>query len=481
MQKKSFLIPFMVFVLFMTSSCSLFRTKDPAPPVDKTERNLVFYGMYDDEEMMEPLVQQYLAENSYTRITYKSFDDFEEYEKRILDELAEGAGPDVFMMPNSWFVKNRKKLVPMPETMGTVTDFKATFVDVAAQDFVTTDDNGVERVYGMSMYVDNLALYYNHDHFEDRVPTRGKPASTWDGIKNDVFALTKPDGSFSGFEVAGIAMGRSENILNAVDILYALMIQNGTQFYNDVMSEAVFATSASAGQYPAVDALEFFVEFADSKQKHYGWNEQVGAAHELGDISSFAAGEVSMIFGYSQDYELILKERDKMKLDGDQVVDVSAIKVAPFPQLIDPAVSTEKRDTYASYFGLGVAHTSEYPDAAWDFLTFLTAPDGERYYFENTHKPTSRRDLIPEQRLDPVYGTFVDQVGYAESFPVVDYFEFRNLFSGVIDAVNEGQSARSALTGIQDAITLDLPTNGYIVPLNAEYYEQLEEEEKEEE
>ena len=170
-----------------------------------------------------------------------------------------------------------------------------------------------------------------------------------------------------------------------------------------------------------------------------------------------------------------------MKLDGDQVVDVSAIKVAPFPQLIDPAVSTEKRDTYASYFGLGVAHTSEYPDAAWDFLTFLTAPDGERYYFENTHKPTSRRDLIPEQRLDPVYGTFVDQVGYAESFPVVDYFEFRNLFSGVIDAVNEGQSARSALTGIQDAITLDLPTNGYIVPLNAEYYEQLEEEEKEEE
>jgi ABC-type glycerol-3-phosphate transport system substrate-binding protein len=467
--KKPF-VYLLVAVLVFSSGCSLFRTKDPADPVDKTEKEIVFYNMFDESEVFEPLMQQYLADNPYTRIVYKRFDDFEKYEKRILNELAEGEGPDIFVMPNTWFVKNKKKLAQMPSTQGTLEGFMDTFVDVAARDLATTDSDGIVQVYGMPMYVDTLALYYNNDHFEDRLPNQSKPSATWSGIKNDVYALVKNANIPSRFEVAGIAMGLTENVSDSVDILYALMIQNGTVFYDDIMSKALFTNSITGGKTPASDALEFYTSFANKSQKHYAWNE-----HMDGDIEAFVKGEVSMIFGYSHTYGQILEERNLKSSVGEQVIDISAIKTANLPQVVDPTESTDKRDTYANYFALGVARTSDFSEAAWDFITFLTTPESERFYFEKTHKPTSRRDLIAEQRLDPVYGVFADQIGYAESFPVTDYLEYKGIFSNAIDTVNNGGSAKNVLTAVQDMINLMLPQEGYVVPLNTDYYEQLQE------
>jgi len=460
--KKTSVVLTLISILLVSSSCSLFRTKEQPPPIDSTERNIVVYNLYDADDVFEPLIQQYLMENPYSRITYKSFNNFEEYEKRILNELAEGEGPDIFAMPNSWFVKNKKKLVSMPADQGDPTTFRSIFVDVAAKDLVITDSEGVEQVYGVPLYIDTLGIYYNKDQFEDAIPTRGKPSSTWSGIKDDVYLLNKDGEAPNIFEVSGIAMGVTNNVTYAVDTLFALMIQNGAKFYNDKMSEATFASSSVGASRPAKDALEFYVSFADKAQKHYSWNKYMAGNYDGGDVSAFAAGEVSMIFGYSTTYEEILKERSKLKSDVESAIDKDAIGTAMFPQLVDPSISTEKRDTFANYFAFGVARTSKSPEAAWEFLTFLATPESEKYYFEQTHKPTSLRSLIPEQSNDPIYGTFAKQVGFAESFPVVDYLWYLEKFKEVIDKVNNGGSAGNVLTVLQDEITALLPTSGYI-------------------
>ena len=474
--KKTPFVLFLILITVFTTSCSLFRTKEPLPPVDQTEKNLTIYNMYDAADVFDPLIQQYLADNPYTKISYEVFYDFEEYEKRVLNELAEGGGADLFVMPNSWFVKNRKKLVAMPETMGSVDDYEKTFVDVASQDLVLTDDEGIKRVYGIPMAVDTLALYYNKDHYEDAVPNRGRPASTWDGLEDDVYLLSKSGSTSNLFEVSGIAMGLSSNVTYGVDALFALMIQEGAGFYDDVMGKAIFASMTSGSIKPASAAMDLYTGFADKSRKHYSWSEFMARDYDKNDISAFAAGEVSMIFGYPSTYEEILTERKRLKVDLDTVVDVSSIKTAPLPQVVDPSVSTEKRDTYADYFAFGVARTSEDSEAAWDFLTFVTNPESERYYFEHTHRPTSRRDLIQEQMLDPIYGTFAEQVGYAESFPVFDYLMNREMFAAAIEQVADGITSGTALMNVRDEVNKLLPQAGYIVPLNTDYYEQLAEE-----
>jgi ABC-type glycerol-3-phosphate transport system substrate-binding protein len=351
-------------------------------------------------------------------------------------------------------------------SLGTPADFAATFVDVAYKDLVRTDQNGYEKVYGLPMSVDTLALYYNKDQFEDQLPNKGKPSSTWEGIKEDVIALNKEDSSFDRFELSGIAMGRADNISRAVDILYLLFLQHGVEFYNDNISKAIFASKqGGAFDYPAMSALDLYVSFADSDNKYYSWNEFVADANsEEKEIEAFARGDVSMIIGYSYTYDLIMNYINVLNSSGEVAIDEDAVRIAPIPQLYDPNVSSEKRVTYANYFAETVSRNSQNAEIAWEFLVFITKKENLDYYFEKTHKPTSRRDMIEAQKKDPVYGVFASQVGYSESFPVLDYYVYKNIFENVITQANLSGTAGSGLNDAQDTISGMLPAEGILVP-----------------
>jgi ABC-type glycerol-3-phosphate transport system substrate-binding protein len=466
--KKSFSIflLFLVLFSFVLSGC---RNKTPEDKgADYSGIELTYYKVFDGSDVIEPLISKYEADHPGLKINYKMFSDFSEYESAIINEMAEGEGPDIFSMQNTWFVSNYKKIAPFPKDLGTPADFSETFVDVASSDLVRTNSDGVLNIYGLPMTVDNLALYYNKSHFEDRIPTKGKPSTTWEGIKEDVMLLNKIDNSFDRFEVSGIALGRADNISRAVDILYMLFLQYGVDFYNDNISQSAIASrkGSSTLDYPAQEALKLFASFSDSAQKHYSWNEfVVDDDSDSMEIEAFARGDVSMIIGYAYTYDLILKEIEKLKNENQSVINKSVIKVAPIPQLYDPDISNDKRVTYASYFAETVSRNCEHPDLAWDFLIFLTNKENLEYYFKETHKPTSRRDLIEAQKKDPIYGVFASQVGFAESFPILNYYRFKEIFTELINNVSRGLDYYdSGILKAQDLINDMLPEEGVLVP-----------------
>ena len=458
-----FFLIFVLLTVFVLPGC---RVKDGPEEVDSYDGiELTYYKVFDDSEVMEPIINEFLGTHPGLKINYRKFSDFDEYVKTILNEMSEGEGPDIFSMQNTWFASNFRKLAPMPEKYGKISDFEETFVDVARRDLVRVDDNGLEQIYGVPMTVDTLALFYNKDHFEDRIPTRGRPSETWEGIKEDIALLTKQDNSFERFEVAGMAMGRADNISRAVDILYLLFLQYGVSFYNDNISEAIFAgRQGSTVSYPGVEALKFYTSFADAAQKYYTWNEFI-ADDDLGqEVQAFARGKVSMMMGYSFNYDDIMNEIEVLDAKGETTIDPDAIRVASAPQIYDPKVSTEKRVTYASYFAETVSRNSEHQDIAWEFLIFLTSRKNLEYYFDKLHKPTSRRDMIDEQKKDPKYGVFASQIGYSESFPILDYYRFKEIFSEVITKAVEGEASRADLVDAQDLINTMLPEEGYVNP-----------------
>lgn len=425
---------------------------------------LTYYKVFDDADVMEPFINDFVAKKPGLKINYRKFSDFDEYQKVILNEMAEGEGPDIFSMQNSWFASNYKKISPMPKKYGNPDDFRADFVDVAGKDLVRLDQNGVERVFAVPMTVDTLALYYNKAHFEDRIPTRGKPSETWEGIKEDISFLNKANDSLERFEVAGIAMGRADNISRGVDILYLLFLQFGVDFYNESISKATFSgQQKGASTYPATDALSLFVSFADEAQKHYSWNEFMASDDsDLKEVEAFARGNVSMIAGYAYTYDEIVDAIESLSPKGSNVIEKSDIGIAFMPQLYDPDISTEKRVTYASYFAETVSRNSKHPDIAWEFLLQLTKEKNLEKYFEELHKPTSRRNMIEDQKKDPVYGVFASQIGYAESFPILDYYVYKNIFADVIAKANLGGVGKSDLLDAQNEITEMLPPDGLI-------------------
>lgn len=453
---------YILVVLLVATSLSGCRMKEaPKKAEDFSGIELTYYKVFDGSDVMEPFIDDYIAKHPGLKINYRMFSDFDEYQRVILNEMAEGEGPDIFSMPNTWFLSNYRKVNPLPLEVGTPDAFAATFVDVASKDLVRPDQNGVKKIYALPMTVDTLALYYNKSHFEDALPEKGRPSSTWEGIKEDVIALNKEDNSFGRFERSGIALGRADNISRAVDILYLMMLQHGTKFYNSDITKAIFA--GRQDNFPGLKALELFASFSDPNKKHYSWNEYIVDDDTDGmEIEAFAAGKVSMIVGFSYTRDAILNQISLLNSRGEKSIDKSDIRIAQIPQLYDPKVSSQKRVTYGSYFAETVSRNSQYPEIAWDFLLELTSKENLAQYFEETHKPTSRRDMIEDQKKDANYGIFASQIGFSESFPILDYYTYKDAFSESIRRANENGAAGADISYAQDKVNELIPAEGVL-------------------
>ena len=417
--------------------------------------SLTFYGL-DDSDVFDSLISQYRESNPMVQIKYKKFNESGDYENLLVNELAEGNGPDVFYVHNSWFPRHLKKVVPLTSPTLTPTTFTTTFVNVTANDFVQPDPiDGASKVYALPLYADTLALYYNKKDFEQRIPERGKPAPTWDALKEDAARFQEKD-SAGNLKHGEIALGRSDNLHLATDILYSLLLQGGVSFYDSGFKQAQFA--ASGLQY-----FEYFLSFAFSQNKNYSWStDLVASTKALGEIEAFLSGKVASIVGYSDMYQRFSTELNNVRSRNSSVISMSDIAVAPLPQL-----TTNEADykVWASYYGLAVSRNSKNAEAAWDFVQFLTSQSAARAYHQKSKRPTARRDLIAEQKKEPIIDVFVSQVGYAGSFHVFSAQKFNSFLSDAIQAAVNGQSFKDAFGEAQikmnDLLKIEAPNGLY--------------------
>lgn len=419
------------------------------------QRELNLYVLYDNTDAYQEQIQAFQSRNSGLIVRTKKFVNIDEYEDLIINEIAEGEGPDIFMVHSSWMPKHYKKLYPLPLDQPIVMNadlFRQTFFQSAADDLIID-----EQIYGMPQSIDNLAIFYNKQHFKDLIATSDKPGALWEEIKEQATTLTKRNNSPERFSLAGIALGRSDNISSAVDILYAMMLQYGVAFYDDKEERAIFATSqggAIGSDKPGVEALELFTSFGLPSYRNYSWNEYItGFAPEEKEVNPFIRGKVSMIIGYPYLYDTIEQGIQQQQRQGSQHIDLDDVGIATFPQLVTSAEATQ-RDTYASYFPLVVARTTDMPAEAWSLIQFLTSSDALQTYHKKTNRPTSRKDMVAEQQTEPLFGTFAFQAPFSKSFTIYDDSAYRKVFADAIDEVVRNVStADQALTSAQQKIT----------------------------
>ena len=86
-------------------------------------------------------------------------------------------------------------------------------------------------------------------------------------------------------------------------------------------------------------------------------------------------------------------------------------------------------------------------------------------YHQKTKRPAARRDLIVEQKKEPITSVFVSQVGYANSFHIFDDQKFNSILNDAIEAAVNGQSFKEAFSGAQtkmnDLLKVDAPNGLY--------------------
>lgn len=398
------------------------------------EAELVVWGVYDTGEAFDSAISAYQKANQGITVTYRQF-TYAEYERALLDALAAGTGPDIFMLHNTWLPEHINKIRPLPAQfpgdeapLMTLPQFRTGFVDVAESDLVVE-----QAIYGMPLYMDTLALFYNRDILSSA--GIANPPRTWQEFQSDVQAITQYDTS-GNITRSGAAMGTAQNINRSTDILMMLMLQSGVRMTNDDLTAATFSRSVDGNPVGEL-ALQMYTDFANPRKtdlKVYSWNDRKDY-----NIDAFAAGETAMIINYSHQISAIRSKNPRLNF---------AVASVPQPEPTDAR-------TYANYWALTVTLQSEHPYDAWRFVHYLTAGEGNIPYLNATLRPAARRDLIEQQQSDPDLNVFATQALTARSWYQVDPVGIETIFADMIDAVNlGGAQIKDALRQAESQVTV---------------------------
>lgn len=390
---------------------------------------LEFWGVFDEPLAFDETIRSFRRLYPDINIRYVPF-PFEEYEKALIDALASGRGPDIWMIQSSWLAKHKDKLAPLDQNDKDLNyklfNFQQDFVDVVQTDLI---DNG--QIYALPLYVDTLALYYNKNLFNS--VGISQPPKTWDEFNEAVKTLTKIDKS-GNIERAGAAIGLARNINRSTDILSLLMIQSGVEMIDKARNEAAFASPIGFQPVGEV-ALEYYTDFANPTKSLYTWNDNL-----FYSVDAFTIERVAMMFNYSHQIQVIKSKAPRLNFD-----------VALMPQVKGSSVRVD----YANYFAPAVAASSENKQAAWKFLTFLASRDGVLPYLRKSLRPTARRDLIDSQKTDPDLGVFATQALSARSWYQVDPGAIEQIFADTIEnVVFRRATVPEALRAAEDKVTI---------------------------
>ncbi len=90
-------------------------------PREPRNVELTFWGFWEEEDAMHPIIEKYEAENPGVKITY-AIQQLSNYESLLYTRLEQAQStnepaPDIAMIHNSWLPKFEKYLTPLPSTV----------------------------------------------------------------------------------------------------------------------------------------------------------------------------------------------------------------------------------------------------------------------------------------------------------------------------------------------------------------------------
>ncbi len=377
---------------------------------------LQYWRVQDASDTFSEILASYQALRPFVTVEYRRL-RAEEYEQQLLDAWAEGRGPDIFSIPNTWINKYRSKILPLPTNLtvpytvdtGTIkkekkvilrqeTTIRPAQVRDAFVDQVSQDVTSEKQIWGLPLSLDTLVLYSNRDLLN----TAGvaQAPRTWEDFRVATKKITKQDARDELVQ-SGAAIGTATNVPYAEDILAALILQLGGAMENSDRSAATFdkALVSDRERSPGVEALRFYTDFSNPAKEQYTWN-----AKQPGAFSAFLQGKTAFYFGYADDLPLLLTQAPHLNLE-----------ISNLPQL-DPS-----QPVNVARYWVETVFNNPNPDRqkqmmAWDFVQFMTRAEQAKTYLKQAGRPTALRSLIDAQIKDEDLRVFAGQVLTAKSW-----------------------------------------------------------------
>lgn len=397
----------MLFIIFR------FLLGPKGPP---QEVKLTYWGLWEDKQVLDPIIQDYQRKNPHVKIEYTKMVP-QDYRNKLLVRSKNGQGPDIFRFHNTWVPEVRDVVTQIPSSVMTNAEFEKTFYKIHQTDLKVGNS-----YYGLPLYIDGLVLIYNDSLFK-KAGISAVPAN-WDDLTDVVTKLTVKNQE-GMLVTSGIALGLASNVEHFSDILGLMLIQNGSGIKN-------------LDQTEAAGALESFRKFAEPPNAF--WDESMGNS-----ITAFAQEKVAIIFAPS--WEVLTIKSLNPDID---------LKVASLP-----TVPGGSQVSIANYWVEGVSKYSKNQIEAWKFLRYLVEKDTMTKLYELETKinhfgePYSRVDLGNLLIQDQYVGPVIKQANSYVSVPVISRTYDKGLNDEIIqyleNAVNETTEGVSYAGAFQTA------------------------------
>lgn len=406
-----------IFMTILLVILPLFLRKRTQGPV-----TLVYWGLWEPAEVMEPLIKEYESSHPGIKINYvqKRFGNKDSlsyvgtYQDEVADRLVKTGGVDIVRIHYSWVAKYIKYLAPAPSKLLNANYMQEKFYPACYQAVVASDGN----VYAMPLYIDGLVLFYNKQLLNKA--GYNSPPETWEDLLGYAKTLTKKD-SNGNIVQAGIAMGTASNVLHAPEIILLMLSQSGVNIV-DLNARSFNLTGENA-----VSALDFYLNFA----REGVWDYRLPS-----DLNMFAQGKLAMMIAPSWRAHDIGAMNSKLEYG-----------IAPVPVLagIDPSVPKY----VANFWVEAVPRNSKHKKEAWEFLYWLSQPEQLRKLYDLESKlrafgePYSLKSMASELKGAPYVSAVIEMAPYMKSWPLVDYGVWEEQFKTQIASL-EGSKLNAA-------------------------------------
>lgn len=349
----------------------------------------------------------------------------ETFESDMVEALAAGNAPDLFLLPDSILLKQQNKLFKIPYTNYPQRDFKNNFIE--GSEILLTKDGS----WGLPFMVDPLVLYWNRSKLNNA--GLGNPPEYWDNFIDIVPKLVVRDSSLA-IQDAAVSLGEYSNIKNAKSIFLTLLIQAGnpvvsltTDVNGKEKYQATFADRFGFPVRPADAALTFFAQFSNPTKDVYTWNRSLPNSDEM-----FLANDLAFYFGFASEYKNILQKNPNLNFD-----------VAVLPQ----SKSSETKKTIANFQFLTISKNAKNIANAYSAIKVLTSKDAQEILAKISDLPPVRRDLLSLPQDDSVTETFNKSALISKAFLDPDPAQTSEIISEMIESFT---SSRSRLTEAVD-------------------------------
>ncbi len=372
----------------------------------KTAKTEISVWGFDAPAVWEKIAAEYHAKHPAVTVKYRALSPAS-YETDLLNGMATGTGPDVFMIMDTWLTRHGDKMAPAPADIATAATVDAAFPAAVAQELTNAGST-----YALPLYMDTYALIYDKDLFDKAGITL--PPDNWLALQD----LAKKLGKNS------VALGGSDKTVEgASDIVALLMMQDGVPMVD---------RDGKAKLQGGEGALSFYAKFSDPKGGYYAWDGKLPTAFER-----FARGTLPLLIGTHAEAVALRAANPALR-----------IGVASLPQAPNGPVNL------ATYAALSVWGRSAHPAEAWQFVNGLTTdPDNALTYAAATNVPPALRTLIGRFENDPDVGVFVRQSLTARPWYRANETAARQAFSDMIESVTSGAAtATEAVRAAEDAL-----------------------------